>query len=152
MLDQRIRRCLEQGTSLLVGTVNPKGDPVCCRAVALKSHDDLATLTVYVPIATSHETMANVGTTRQIAVVSTQPRDHCATQLKGQALSARLARDDEAGMIREQLAGFGSSLNEIGIPPRVTRAIAHWPAFAIEMRVEEIYDQSPGPKAGTRLR
>ena len=43
-------------------------------------------------------------------------------------------------------------LNTIGYPLRVTRSVTYWPAFALEMRVDEIYEQSPGPKAGTRLR
>jgi hypothetical protein len=43
-------------------------------------------------------------------------------------------------------------LAQIGIPRRVTRAVTCWPAFAIQMKVEEIYDQTPGPKAGLRMR
>ena len=152
MLDARLKRCLEEGTSLLVGSVSAKGDPVCCRAVALTSNDDLATITVYVPMATSSETIANVATTRKLAVVATQPADHCATQLKGVAEGTRLAREDEAPMIQKQLLSFGKVLGVIGIPPRVTQRISFWPAFAIDMRVEEIYDQTPGPKAGARLR
>jgi hypothetical protein len=152
VLDHRLKRCLEEGTSLLVGSVSAKGDPVCCRAVALTSHDDLATVTVYVPMATSAETIANVATTRRLAVVATQPADHCATQLKGIAQATRLAREDEAPMIQKQLWSFGNVLGVLGIPPRVTRCLVYWPAFAIDMRVEEIYDQTPGPKAGARLR
>jgi hypothetical protein len=42
-------------------------------------------------------------------------------------------------------------LDAIGLPRRVTHRIAHWPAFAIEMTVEQIFDQTPGPKAGVPL-
>jgi hypothetical protein len=38
------------------------------------------------------------------------------------------------------------------VPRRLTRTVVHWPAFAVTIRVEEIYEQTPGPKAGTRLR
>jgi hypothetical protein len=138
--------------SVIVGSVDAQGTPACCRAVALRSSDGLATVTVFVPMATSRETMANVATTRRLAVVSTQPIEHCATQLKGIAESTRVAREDEQPFVRQHLGSFAAVLNSLGYPPRVTNAVVHWPAFAIEMRVDEIYEQSPGPKAGTRLR
>ena len=150
--EQRILRCLEPGMSVIVGSVDGQGIPACCRAVALRSSDGLATVTVFVPMATSRETMANVASTRRLAVVSTQPIEHCATQLKGVAESTRVAREDELPFVRQHLGSFAAVLNSLGYPPRVTNAVVHWPAFAIEMRVEEIYEQSPGPKAGTRLR
>ena len=149
---QRILRCLEYGMSVLVGSVDAGGHPACCRAVGLKSDDNLATATVFVPIATSKDTIANIAATRRLAVGGTHPIEHCATQLKGIAQATRLARDDEEPFIRAHLGGFAAILNSLGYPPRVTNAVVHWPAIAIEMRVDEIYEQSPGPKAGTRLR
>ena len=110
-----------------------------------------ATLTVYVPVVTSRETIANVQSTRRLAVVATQPLDHCSTQLKGVAQGTRPAREDEEPFVRRHLGNFGGVLNQLGIPPRVTSTVVHWPAIAIDMRVEEIFDQTPGPKAGTRL-
>jgi hypothetical protein len=103
-------------------------------------------------VATSQETIANVATTRRLAVVTTHPIDHCATQLKGIVENTRPAREDEEPFVREHLGSFTGVLNTIGYPPRVTKAVVYWPAVAVEMRVEEIYEQSPGPKAGTRLR
>jgi hypothetical protein len=43
-------------------------------------------------------------------------------------------------------------LDSVGVPRRVSGRLAHWPAFAIDLRVEETFDQTPGPHAGTRLR
>jgi hypothetical protein len=96
--------------------------------------------------------MANVEATRRLAIVTTHPISHCATQLKGTVERTRPAREDEEPFILDHFGGFGGVLNAIGYPLRVTRSIVHWPAYAVEMRVEEIYEQSPGPKAGTRLR
>ena len=152
MDDPRMRRCLEDGVSVLVGSVDSQGNPMCCRAIALTSHDDLATATVYLPMATSHETVANLAATGRVAVVATQPGDHCSTQLKGMALTTRAAREDEEPLVRKHLGNFAGVLGILGVPPRVTKGMAHWPAVAVEMRVDEIYDQSPGPRAGVRLR
>ena len=151
-MNGRLAKCLEPGVSVIVGSVDAEGNPACCRAVGLRSRDDLVTATVFVPVATSAETMANVASTGRIAVVTTHPITHCATQLKGVVQATRAASAEDEDFVREHFAGFGGVLQTIGYPARVTRSVAQWPAFALEMRVDEIYEQSPGPKAGTRLR
>ena len=151
-MNERFAKSLASGVSVIVGSVDAMGNPSCCRAVGLRSDDDLATVTVFVPAATSTETMANVAATGRLAVVTTHPISHCATQLKGIVERTRPAREDEEPFIVEHFTGFGGVLNTIGYPLRVTRSITHWPAIALEVRVDEIYEQSPGPKAGTRLR
>jgi hypothetical protein len=148
----RLNRCLENNVSVVVGSVDLQGDPSTCRALALSSQDGLSTVTVYVPVSTSRDTIANVATTHRLTVVATHPLDHHSLQFKGRAAVVRLARDDEASVVRRGFNGFAELLNDIGIPPRVTNAVTRWPAFAIEMQVQEVYDQTPGPKAGTRLK
>jgi hypothetical protein len=138
--------------SILVGTVDAHGMPSCCRAIAIASVDELKTVTVYLPVATSHETIQNVATTGRLAIAATHPIDHCATQLKGTTTEARLAREDEASFVRGRLEAFADVLDTIGVPRRLTRSVAHWPAFAVSMRVEQVFEQTPGPKAGSRLR
>src|SRR5215470_4694058 len=90
MLSPRLQRCLEPGLSIIVGSVDAQGAPVCCRAYALRSTDDLETVTVYMPVATSHETIQALATTGRLAIAATHPADHSATQLKGVAMDTRL--------------------------------------------------------------
>jgi len=152
MADERIQCSLGPGTSIFVGTIGAGGAPLCCRAIALRSDDDLSTATIYVPIATSRDTLANLALTQRLSVVVTRPIDHASIQLKGTSRTARLARGDEEPLVRSRLDGLADALDQLGIPRRVTRAFAHWPAFAIEMQVDQIFEQTPGPRAGTRLR
>ncbi len=152
MPSDRYAQCLEPGLAILVGTVDAAGVPATCRGVAVSSSDGLQTLTVYVPVATSHATIQNLATTRRIAVGATHPIRHSATQLKGQSLEVRLARDEEAGFVRARLDAFAEVLDTVGVPRRLAHSMAHWPAFAVTMRVEQIFEQTPGPKAGSKLR
>ncbi len=151
MNDSRVRRCVEPGLSVLVGTVDVHGTPSCCRGVALASTDDLTTVTVYVPVATSHETIQNIATTKALAVSASHPISHRTIQLKGIPMEVRLARDDEAPLVRARLDAFAGVLESIGVPRRLSQTVAHWPAFALTMRVEQIFDQTPGPHAGSRI-
>jgi hypothetical protein len=49
------------------------------------------------------------------------------------------------------LEALADVLDSIGVPRRLTRSVAHWPAFAIRIRVEQIFEQTPGPNAGSPL-
>jgi len=152
MLNPRLQRCLEPGLSVIVGSVDAQGAPTCCRAYGLRSTDELETVTVYVPVATSHETIQALAMTGRLAIGATYPADHSATQLKGVVTETRLAREDESAFVREQMRVYTEVLAEFGIPKRLSSRATYWPAFAVTMRVEEIYDQTPGPNAGGRLR
>jgi len=152
MTESRQQHCLQPGRAILVGTVDSNGNPSCCRGIALSSDDDLQTLTVYVPVATSQETIRNVALTGRIAVATSNPADNRSMQVKGPTTEARLARDDEREHVRRCFDAFAAVLDRIGVPRRLTHSVAQWPAFAITLRVEEMYEQTPGPQAGTRLR
>lgn len=138
--------------SLYAGTVGVDGVPVGCRAVALTTNEALSRITVYVPMATSSDLVAGVAATKRLTVVATYPADHFSLQLKGTAAGVRLAADAERELVSDRLDGFAESLHAIGVPMRVTRSMTHWPAFAIDLDVEEIFDQTPGPKAGMPIR
>jgi hypothetical protein len=138
--------------SIVVATVDGHGQPAACRAIAIRSEDDLDTLTVFLPVATSHETIKNVATTKWLAVTSTYPLDNSATQIKGTTTEARLAREDEGVFVRERLEAFTGVLRAFGVPGRLAQSLSHWPAFAVTIRVDQIFEQTPGPNAGKRIR
>jgi hypothetical protein len=91
--------------SILVGTVDPSGWPAC-RGVALVVHPDREGVTVYVPVATAAETVANIASNGRLAVVSSNPVSHSSVQLKGRACAVRVAGEDERV---ERIEGFRSA-------------------------------------------
>ena len=135
-----------------MASVDAQNVPSCCRAVAVASADNAETLTVFVPMATSHDVLRNIATTKRVAITVTDPLTHTSTQLKGTTVDVRLARENEASFVRARLDAVAESLAAIGIPRRVTQNVACWPAFAVTARVEDVFDQTPGPNAGPRLR
>ena len=147
----KLQRFVEGGISVFVATVDADKIPTCCRAIALTTKNDFDTVRVYVPAATGQETIANVATTRRVAIAATEPLSHAAVQIKGVSRGVKLAAASEEEFVRTRLHQFADVLAEIGQPRHVTHRVAHWPAFAIEVTVEEVFDQTPGPKAGSQL-
>jgi hypothetical protein len=152
MASRSAHRCLDPGTTIVVGTIDSGGLPDVCRAIAAASRDDLTTLLVYLPVATSQTTIQNLAATKRLAVTVMDPVDNCATQLKGSLVGVRLAGDDEAGFVRGQFSALTEVLDRLGVPRRLSRSLRYWPAFAVEMQIEQMFEQTPGPQAGTPLR
>ncbi|HEX8252760.1 MAG TPA: hypothetical protein VF846_06415 [Thermoanaerobaculia bacterium] len=151
MSQERLRGWTDGGTSVIVGTVDADGVPSCCRGIAIASKDNFETITVYVPAATAQETVANVATTRRVAISASRPLTHESIQIKGLTRGVRLAPPSDETYVRHRLHEFAEVLEAIGLPMRVTKSVAHWPAFAIEVSVEQVFDQTPGPKAGNEI-
>jgi len=151
MTSERLRLCMAGGISVIVGTADVDGIPTCCRAIAISTKDDFDTVTVYVPAATAQETIANVATTRRVAISCTDPLSHGSLQIKGLTRGVRLAAPEEEEFVHRRLHEFADVLDILGQPRRVTQRVVHWPAFAIDVSVEQVFDQTPGPKAGAAL-
>ncbi|MDQ3281878.1 MAG: pyridoxamine 5'-phosphate oxidase family protein [Acidobacteriota bacterium] len=151
MPQERLRNFLNEGVSVFVATVDADGVPTCCRGVALTSKDDFDTVTVYVPAATGQETVANVATTRRVAIGCSRPLTHDSVQIKGLTRGVRLAPPSDEAFVRERLSQFADVLGATGVPTHLIRSMAHWPAFAIDVSVEQVFDQTPGPKAGNAI-
>lgn len=147
----KLQRFIEGGISVFVGTADADKIPTCCRAIAFTTRDNFETVTVYVPAATGQETIANVATTRRVAIAATEPLSHGSIQIKGVSRGVKLAPAADEEFVRMRLHQFADVLAELGLPRRVTHRVTYWPAFAIEVSVEEVFDQTPGPKAGTPL-
>lgn len=153
MFDERLLRvATDGGTSVLVGSADSNAVPACCRGIAVSTDSTLARATVYVPVATSRDVIANAATTKKLAVMITRVVEHLGVQLKGSVEAIRMAGDDEGPFVRRRLQEFADVVDEIGLPRRIFMSVSHWPAFAVEITVEEVYDQTPGPRAGSCLR
>lgn len=153
MFDERLLRvATDGGTSVLVGSADSNAVPACCRGIAVSTDSTLARATVYVPVATSRDVIANAATTKKLAVMITRVVEHLGIQLKGSVEAIRMASADEGPFVRRRLQEFAEVVDEIGLPRRIFLGVSHWPAFAIEVAVEEVFDQTPGPRAGSSIR
>jgi hypothetical protein len=153
MFDERILRvATDGGTSVLVGSADSNAVPACCRGIAVSTDRTLTRAIVYVPVATSRDLVANAAMSKKLAVMITRVVEHVGVQLKGTVEAIRLASDEEEPFVRGRLNEFADVLDEIGFPRWIFRSVTHWPAFALELRVEDVFDQTPGPRAGSSIK
>jgi hypothetical protein len=78
---------------------------------------------------------------------------HETYQFKGHYLRHRELREDDAEIADRVRRRFVKSLRPLyaDVPEDVLRSFVSPPSLAVEFEVHEIYLQTPGPGAGTRL-
>lgn len=151
MTSSQLSRVSDIGRSILVGTVDADGEPSCCRGVGLVASHDLSRVTVFVPVSNSQQVIANVATTRRVAVSTSQPLEHHTIQLKGWTEGVRIAREHEQETVESWMDELSRVLASTGIPVGVTRRIRFWPAYAVDLSVEAVFEQIPGSDAEVSL-
>ena len=151
MIAPELATFLESGVSVLVGTRDARLVPECQRALGMRVEPDREHLTVFVPAAVGELVVANARENGRIAVCCARVEDHQSIQLKGQAVEIRQASEAEGVWIDRYREAFADVLAVIGMPRALTLRMAHQPCWAIRLRVDSSFVQTPGPGAGRPL-
>ena len=151
MINSQLAAFLQEGLAIHIGTRNERLEPNGARAVALTVEADGIHVIVYVAKVAVTRLMPDLESNGHAAVTFVRPVDERASQLKGTFVSARAAKASERDWVMSQWDGFLRSLEVIGIPRTNLTKWATWPAVAIRLRTTALFDQTPGPHAGTPL-
>src|SRR4051812_41411625 len=151
MIHGALAAFLQEGVGIHIATRNAALDPGGARALAVKVEEDGRHVVVYVAQAAAARILPDLEDNGQAAVSFGRPVDDKACQVKGVVITVREAHDEERPVIAAQWDGFLANLEQIGIPRAATRGWITWPAVAIRLRVNALFDQTPGPGAGAQI-
>jgi hypothetical protein len=151
VIDDDRRALVEEPSSLVVGTVAADLLPDATRGWGACLDRDARELRLLLS-ASATTSLDNVGTTGVIAVTATEFHTNESVQLKGRVTSV----EDATGDDRERFAAFCDGVVDAvsmidGVPPDVVRKMLPEAIVACVVVVDEVFDQTPGPSAGTRL-
>jgi hypothetical protein len=144
-------RFLEAGRSITVATRDDALEPDGAPAWAARVHDDGGHLTLFLHEEAARGMLRNLEAHPEIAILFDQPSASRACQVKGTFLSSRRARAAERALVERQVEGLLRELEAIGIPRAMTTAWRTWPCLALDVRIERLFEQTPGPGAGEPL-
>jgi hypothetical protein len=150
-IPQDIADFLEGGLSIVVGSADAGARPDCTRAAGLRIDRAANRITVYLPTVGADRTLANLAANGRVAVTFSRPYDNRSCQLKGRVCAVAPTSADEQAQQQRWLAAFVEQLAMVGIARSVTRRWRLTPSVAVEIDVEELYEQTPGPGAGKRI-
>jgi len=151
MISGELAGFLQQGIGIYVGTRNAELEPNGARAIAARVEEDGARLIIYLADVAAARLLPDLHANGQAAVTFGRPVDERAVQVKGTFVAARAAREDERALLDGQWEGFTRQLEMIGVNREARSAWPTWPATAIALKPTAIFEQTPGPAAGTQL-
>ena len=151
MIGTELAAFLQEGVGIHIGTRNAALEPNGSRALAVKVEEDGRHLVVYVARVAAERLLPDLQANGQAAVGFGRPIDDRACQVKGLFLGARAATEAERPAVSAQWDRFLGSLEQIGIPRAASRTWVTWPAVAIRMRANALFNQTPGPDAGAPI-
>jgi hypothetical protein len=151
LISDELASFLQSGVSINVATRDDELQPEGAIAWAARVHDDRSHLTVFMPESSARAMLRNLKVHPLVAIVFDKATSHRACQVKGRFVSIRRTRVAEHAEVERQLDEFFVDLEMIGIPRAMTAGWKIWPCMAIEMRVTQLFEQTPGPGAGEPL-
>jgi len=138
---------LESGISIQVGSRDARLTPEVARAFGARVEAGGREVTLFLPVATAGRTLANARENGRLAVCFSAI-DHRSYQVKGRLKAVREADERDRAAIERYRAALAQIYGVVGMPPRLTYRIRHWPAHAVCIEVEALFLQTPGPGAG----
>lgn len=151
MISPALTAFLEEGIAIHVGTRNASLVPSGARAIAVKVENGGTHLRVYVPASAWSPLLEDLHANGQGTVLFGRPIDDRSCQVKGTFVDVRPVGEDERALVIGQWEGFVANLALIGIPRKVFSAWTTWPVVAARFKVTALFEQTPGPAAGTPL-
>ena len=151
MIDTQLAAFIREGVGIHIGSRNAALEPNGARAIAAHVEEGGLHFVVYVAEVAAARILPDLVANGQVAVGFGRPVDDRACQIKGIFVSARAATDAERPSVTAQWNGFLDSLEKIGVPRAATATWVTWPAVAIRVRANAIFNQTPGPDAGAPI-
>ena len=152
MFGSELTTMIEDGAGLVVGTVGHDGEPRAARAwSALAVDPDERRIRIVVG-ADDPVTVENLAVGATIALNGANVRTFRSVQLKGKIVAVEPATADDLDTARVQSERFLQAVHETdGNPLEQLRRMLPLDVVAVEVVVDEMYDQTPGPEAGGPL-
>lgn len=151
MIDAELAAFLQEGIAIQLGTRNERLEPDGARVVAVGVDGDGRHLVAYVPEPAASRVLPDLESNGQAALVFARPPDERSCQIKGTFAGAQPASAGERAFVEAQWGRWVDLLETIGIARATVEPWIVWPCVAIRVRVNAIFNQSPGPGAGAPI-
>lgn len=151
VIPSALAETFEGGVSILVGTRDASLVPEGALATGAVVHPDRRRITIFLPTSPNARAIANARDTGIIAVAFSNSIDHQTTQVKGRVVEVRPGTEVEREVCERYRVALAEQLYIIGQSRTILRGVNIWPATALTLEVEDLFQQTPGPGAGERL-
>jgi hypothetical protein len=154
MIPDRVIEVLSGPSYVQLGTRDDDLRPAHTVVVGAMVHEDRRTVTVHVPAARAARILPHLESNGRVALGIAQA-SHEAYQLKGTYLATRPTGAEDLARQEAYRKALLADALRAGYPEEIARALTqgfvYTPSIAITFRTDEVFLQTPGPDAGSRL-
>ncbi len=153
MLSESNAAFIQRHTSMSVGARDARNRPVVGRALGCRVSADRRLITIYLSASRAAALLDCLRQTKVIALAVTRPSTVESQQFKGDVIAIRPLTAEDRTAIAEYRDSFVAELGVIGYRAELARGIIAGDddAVAVEFEPTAMFDQTPGPRAGTRM-
>ena len=151
VIPQEIAAFLDEGPIMHVASRGPDNVPEAMHAAGARVVAAENRLEIYLAEALAGGTLSNVRANGEVALTATRVTDNRSVQLKGTVTSQRTGGEEDRSFLDIIQDRCNHELALIGIPRSVSARLVDWPCVVLSVRVREIFEQTPGPRAGQPL-
>ena len=151
MIPEKLVEFIDGPTAMAVGTRDEKLCPAVNRVFGAIVNADRATITFFVPEIMSEKMVRDLKDNGRIALLICEPISHETYQFKGAYISSRKSNEEEIAFQDGYFNKISSHMAQVGTPEEYWNTLVYKPSVAVTFRVEDIFDQTPGPGAGKKI-
>jgi len=153
MLSEANALFVRRFTSMSVGARDAQNRPVVGRALGCCVSSDRRRLTIFLSASRAAQLLECLRDNGAIALAVTRPTTHETLQFKGSVRDIRPLSAEDRIEMEEYRESFVQELGVIGYNRQMASGVVAGPEDAVAVVFEPvaIFNQTPGPKAGTQL-
>jgi hypothetical protein len=150
VLPADLSQFLDSVVAIVVATSDEHLKPEVTRGWGMRVLEDGATVCVSIDRLRSQQTLENLRRHDKIALACIRP-DYVARQFKGRCLQITEAEAEDIARIEHHHRLYIDTGAEFEVPEAIVRH--HWSSDVVTLRcrIDEVFDQTPGPAAGSVL-
>jgi hypothetical protein len=150
-IDDDLIEFLSLGVATIVASRDEQLRPEIGRGWGIRMSAERDHATVCLPAPDGSRMRANLEQNGAIAVTCSLPTSYRTIQLKGETVDLRAPSSEQLDAVDAHADAFAREAEQFGLPARLARKLLEPELTAVTFSVRELYDQTPGPNAGTPL-
>lgn len=152
LLTPAMLELLGHGVSVIVATSDAGLRPQIARGWGPEALSPHGPLRLCIETRAGSRTLENLVCGTRIAVTFTRPSTYRSIQAKGVVAAIEAPTEEELRRVDAHWAAYAAEAERFGLSPRlVPRLLDREWLLTVTVTLEDIYDQTPGPRAGVRL-
>jgi hypothetical protein len=145
-----LKEFTSHGISMAIASRGVDLCPELIDGMGLQWQDDQR-VTVFVESREAAQSLLNFRENKMIAISMARPCDYSAAQIKGTVAQVRPMTSAETEFSQTWSKLFHTEIQLIGVPSLTAESARMIADTAVELHIDELYIQTPGPDAGRPL-